>query len=163
MARRIGWRSRRSIVNSSHALAKNKETQYSKLWKRFAKEVWKVRQHICEMLRVISMRANSPDSISDSIHAVESAARVLDPQASKTLTPALNSLEKAGVLKHRALKEAFAKLYGYTSDEQGIRHALLDQNAADVGLEEALFMFGACASFAAYLTEKHRQVKIVES
>ena len=103
------------------------------------------------------------DSISDSIHAVESAARVLDPKASKTLTPALNSLEKAGVLKHRALKEAFAKLYGYTSDEQGIRHALLDQNAADVGLEEALFMFGACASFAAYLTEKHRQVKIVES
>ena len=103
------------------------------------------------------------DSISDSIHAVESAARVLDPKASKTLTPALNSLEKAGVLKHRALKEAFAKLYGYTSDEQGIRHALLDQNAADVGLEEALFMFGACASFAAYLTAKHRQVKIVES
>ena len=103
------------------------------------------------------------DSISDSIHAVESVARVLDPKASKTLTPALNSLEKAGVLKHRALKEAFAKLYGYTSDEQGIRHALLDQNAADVGLEEALFMFGACASFAAYLTEKHRQVKIVES
>ena len=49
--------------------------------------------------------------------------RVLDPKASKTLTPALNSLEKAGVLKHRALKEAFAKLYGYTSDEQGIRHA----------------------------------------
>ena len=52
---------------------------------------------------------------------------------------------------------------GYTSDEQGIRHALLEQGSANVGLEEALFMFGACASFAAYLTEKHRQVKIVGS
>ena len=99
------------------------------------------------------------DSISDSIHAVESAARVLSPKDSKTLNPALDSLERAGVLKHRALKGAFEKLYGYTSDEQGIRHALLDQNTADVGLEEALFMFGACASFAAYLTEKYRQVK----
>ena len=99
------------------------------------------------------------DSISDSIHAVESAARVLDPEASKNLTPALNSLEKAGVLEHRALKEAFAKLYGYTSDEEGIRHALVYRGSANVGLEEALFMFGACASFAAYLTEKHRQVK----
>ena len=99
------------------------------------------------------------DAIADSIHAVESVARVLDPEANKTLTPALNSLENAGVLNHRALKEAFSKLYGYTSDEQGIRHALLTNSAADVGQDEALFMFGACASFAAYLTQKHQQVK----
>ena len=97
------------------------------------------------------------DSIRDSIHAVESAARVLSPKNSKTLTPALNSLEKAGVLKHPTLKSAFVKLYGYTSNEEGIRHPLLESGVADVGLEEALFMFGACASFASYLTEKHRQ------
>lgn len=97
------------------------------------------------------------DSIADSIHAVESVARTIDPKASRTLGPALKSLEKSGVLKHPALRGAFEKLYGYTSDEQGIRHALLDKDAADVGLNEAMFMFGACASFAAYLTEKHRQ------
>ena len=97
------------------------------------------------------------DSVRDSIHAVESAARVLSPEDSRTLTPALSALERAGVLKHPALRSAFAKLYGYTSDEQGIRHPLLESGAADVGLEEALFMFGACASFAAYLTEKHRR------
>ena len=97
------------------------------------------------------------DSIVDSIHAVESVARIIDPKSSKTLKPALNSLEKAGLLTHPALKDAFNKLYGYTSDEQGIRHALHDQGAADVGLDEAIFMFGACASFAAYLTEKHRK------
>ena len=60
-------------------------------------------------------------------------------------------------MKHSALKQAFDRLYGYTNTEQGIRHALLDKGAADVGLNEAIFMFGACASFAAYLTEKHRQ------
>ena len=97
------------------------------------------------------------DSVADSIHAVESVARVIDPKASKTLGPALDSLEKAGMLKHKALKEAFQKLYGYASDEQGIRHALLEKDAPQVGQDEAVFMFGACASFAAYLTNRHRQ------
>ena len=97
------------------------------------------------------------DSITDSIHAVESVTRMLDPKA-KTLGEALNSLERSGLLKHPALKEAFSKLYGYTSDEQGIRHALLDKGSPDVDLDEAMFMFGACASFAAYLVNKHRKV-----
>ena len=98
-----------------------------------------------------------PDAITDCIHAVESVARIIDPKSSTTLGPALHSLEQADVLNHPALKQAFLNLYGYTSDEQGLRHALLDKDAADVGLEEAVFMFGACASFAAYLTQKHRQ------
>ena len=99
------------------------------------------------------------DSIADSILAVESAARVIDPEANTTLGPALKSLENAGLLKHPALKEAFNRLYGYTNDEQGIRHALLEHSAADVGLDEAVFMFGACASFAAYLAKKHGQAE----
>lgn len=98
------------------------------------------------------------DSITDSIHAVESVARKIDPNSNTTLGQALNSLERAGVLKHRALKQAFNNLYGYTNTEEGIRHALLNKSDADVGIDEALFMFGACASFSAYLSEKHRQV-----
>ena len=97
------------------------------------------------------------DSISDSIHAVESVACVIDPKANKTLGPALDSLESAGLLHHAALKGAFAKLYGYTSDEQGIRHALLERDAASVDLDEAMFMFGACASFAAYLVNRYQK------
>ena len=98
------------------------------------------------------------DSIVDSIHAVESVAREIDPESGKTLGPALKSLERAGMLKHPALKGAFDKLYNYTNAEQGLRHALLDRDAADVGLDEAMFMFGACASFAAYLTAKRRRI-----
>ena len=97
------------------------------------------------------------DSIADSIHAVESVARSIDPRASRSLGSALDSLEKAGLLKHPTLKQAFSKLYGYTSDEQGIRHALLDRTSPDVGLDEAMFMFGAGASFAAYLVTKNRR------
>ena len=82
----------------------------------------------------------------------------IDPNAGNTLGPALDSLEKAGVLNHRALKEAFSKLYGYTNDENGIRHALLEEEAAAVDLDDAVFMFGACASFAAYLVNRHEQL-----
>jgi len=98
------------------------------------------------------------ESVGNSIHAVESVACLIDPKAAKTLGPALKSLQDRGVLKHEALAKAFSALYGYSSNEQGIRHALLDRGEADVGLDEAMFMYGACASFAAYLVSKHRQI-----
>ena len=106
-------------------------------------------------LRKASERINAGDwagSVRESIHSVESVARQLDPGAA-TLGPALSSVEKRGAL-HPALKEAFSKLYGYTSDEQGVRHALLDRPDANVGIDEAVFMLGACASFASYLWRK---------
>ena len=98
------------------------------------------------------------DAVRESIHAVESVARTIDPNASKTLGPALTSLEKAGVLNHPSLREGFKRLYGYTSDKQGIRHALLEEGAADVDLDDAVFMFSTCASFAAYLVNRHKQL-----
>ena len=89
-------------------------------------------------------------SVRESIHAVESVARQLDPNASKTLGPALASLEKSGHL-HPALKTAFSKLYGYASNEEGIRHSLAYGPESPAGRDEAVFMLGACASFASYL------------
>ena len=94
-------------------------------------------------------------SVRESIHAVESVARQIDPKASKGLGAALTSLERQGAL-HPAFKQAISKLYGYTSDEQGIRHSLLDKAAANVTIDEAVFMLGACASFASYLWRKHK-------
>ena len=92
-------------------------------------------------------------SVRESINAVESVARQIAPDA-KTLGEALKLLQRRGLLKHTALQNGFSNLYGYTNDEQGIRHPLLDKPAADVGQDEALFMFGACASFASYLSRK---------
>ena len=99
------------------------------------------------------------DSIRDSIDAVESVAREIDPKGSKTLGSALDSLERTGFSIHPALKEGFKKLYGYTNDEPGIRHPLRNKGAPNIGLDEAVFMFGACASFAAYLATKHRDLQ----
>lgn len=95
-------------------------------------------------------------SIRESIHAVESVAKQVDPDGSQTLGAALDSLEKRGVLQHKALKKALSTLYGYTSDEKGIRHALLEEGKSNVTIDEAVFMLGACASFASYLWRKHK-------
>ena len=111
-------------------------------------------------LRNATVNINSvqySNAVRDSIHAVESVACMIDPRANKTLGAALDSLEREGLLDHPGLKQGFKKLYGYTSDEQGIRHALLDQDSPNVGLEEAVFMFGACASFAAYLVSLNQK------
>lgn len=112
-------------------------------------------------LRNASKCINDGDAaggIRESILAVESVAREINPNAT-TLAKALAPLEKQGVLQHKALKEALGKLYGYTSDEQGIRHALLDNAKANVTIDEAVFMLGACASFASYLWRKHIAAK----
>lgn len=91
------------------------------------------------------------DSVRESIHAVESVARVLEPSAK--LSKALAILEKA-VHLHPSMKNGFNALYGWTSDDDGIRHALLDDGDAKVDEADALFMIGACASFVSYLIAK---------
>lgn len=88
-------------------------------------------------------------SVRESIHAVEAMARRLAPEAS-SLGAALSVLEQRGHL-HGGLKKAFGSLYGYSSDEEGVRHALVLGDEAQVDEADALFMLGACASFVSYL------------
>lgn len=95
---------------------------------------------------------NWANSVRESIHAVEAIARKIDPDAN-TLGPALKKLEQNGYI-HGSLKSGFEKLYGYTNDERGIRHALSEEEAR-VDEVDALFMLGACASFVSYLISKN--------
>src|SRR5262249_6027064 len=62
-------------------------------------------------------------SVRESIHAVEAVAVSLAP-GTDTLGAALKVLEQRGNL-HGSLKAAFGSLYGYASDEEGVRHALV--------------------------------------
>jgi hypothetical protein len=94
-----------------------------------------------------------PDSIRESIHAVESVARTLEPDGK--LSTALAKLEGSANI-HPAMKAGFLSLYGYTSDEQGIRHAHLNEPSAKPDETDALFMIGACAAFVSYLINKAR-------
>ena len=51
-----------------------------------------------------------------------------------TLGSTLKKLEKdGGVVIHGAMKTAFEKLYGYTSDSDGIRHGGID-DIVNIGL-----------------------------
>jgi hypothetical protein len=88
-------------------------------------------------------------SVRESIHAVEAMAVQLAP-GTDTLGAALKVLEQRGHL-HGGLKAAFGSLYGYSSDEEGVRHALVFGNDAQVDEADALFMLGACASFVSYM------------
>jgi hypothetical protein len=104
-------------------------------------------------------KGDYPDSVRESINAVESVARKLDPEAKGGLAPALKALERHAAI-HGALRAGFSSIYGYTSDEDGIRHSMLEGGAA-VDLEDAVFMLGACASFTSYLVGKARKVGLI--
>ncbi|MFH1639453.1 MAG: hypothetical protein ABIB93_03970 [Chloroflexota bacterium] len=98
----------------------------------------------------------SPDyrnSIKESISAVEAICRAITGNDKATLGEALKIIQEQGKLNlHTALKQAFSNLYGYTSDAEGIRHALLDE--PNLNSEDALFMLVSCSAFINYLGSK---------
>lgn len=119
------------------------------------------RKHISTAVDLFSKRPN-PDyrnAIKEAISAIESIAKQVGDQKGDGLTHALRALEeKAGL--HGALRSAFERLYGYTSDESGIRHAILEDPA--VGFEEAKYMIVACSAFANYLAAKSEKAGLLK-
>lgn len=109
-----------------------------------------VAAHLQRALEFLSDRKN-PDyrnSVKESISAVESMAKTMSGNSKATLPDALKELEKRKKL-HSALKDGFIKLYGYTSDGDGIRHAMLEESSADS--KDARFFLLSCTSFVNYL------------
>lgn len=109
-----------------------------------------VAAHLKRALELMADRSN-PDyrnSIKESVCAVESMAKVVAKAPKATLSDALRVLEKNGQM-HKALKEGFLKLYGYTSDEEGIRHAMLEE--PDLTAADAKYFLMSCTSFSNYL------------
>jgi hypothetical protein len=116
------------------------------------------REHLKTAVQHVS-GGNYADSVRESIHAVESVAKTLEPSAE--LSKALAKLEGSASI-HGGLKKAFLAIYGYTSDEKGIRHALIDDANAKVDEADALFMIGACAAFVSYLINKSRSAGLLK-
>ena len=109
-----------------------------------------VRKHLRKSAERIN--ANQPaDAMRESIHAVESVLRIVTDE--KDFNKALQKFKTSHRI-HKALKGAFEKLYGYTSDEPGIRHGLGDQPESPAGMDEAVFMLGTCAAFVGYVIRK---------
>jgi hypothetical protein len=69
---------------------------------------------------------------------------------------------RGGPRLSRALKKGFTAIYGFTSDEQGIRHPMLEKVAPDVDETDALFMIGACSAFVSYLVNKARNAGLLK-
>jgi hypothetical protein len=91
-------------------------------------------------------------SVRESIHAVESVAKLIEPKGS-TLGDALQRLDKAGRINPN-LKRGLNALYDYSSDERGIRHAKVFGPEAAVDETDALLMLGSCAAFVTYLIQR---------
>jgi AbiJ N-terminal domain 4 len=107
-------------------------------------------QHIKTALLLYADR-KTPDyrnSVKESISAIESAVKIISGKNEATLGDALK-LIGAKKPMHEAFKQALLKLYGYTSDARGVRHALLDESVVDEA--EARFMVVICSAFVTYL------------
>ena len=120
-----------------------------------------VNKHITKALDLFSDRKN-PDyenSIKESISAVEAMCCIITGMsgANATLGKALKKLKENGVHIHSAMESAFSSLYGYTSDENGIRHGGIDFTEAPS--EDAKFMLISCSAFVNYLIEKWSKVQ----
>ena len=95
-------------------------------------------------------------SIRESVGALEAAARSLAPSRPKEVSHALSELREVLSI-HPALTAAMGNLYGYASNEQGLRHGRVDDSSSSVvGQDEAVLMLGMCASAAGYLLNKSR-------
>jgi hypothetical protein len=91
------------------------------------------------------------NAVKEAISAVESAVRVITSEPKATLGDALKKLDAIKTL-HPAFKQAMDKLYGYTSDEGGIRHSLIDLSKVDEA--DAKFMIVTCSAFMNFCMQR---------
>lgn len=118
-----------------------------------------VKIHLSMALEKLSDKKN-PDyrnSIKESISAVESICQIISCKPKAELGKALKLL-KTKIPIHSALEQGFIKLYGYTSDSDGIRHSLMD--VPNLDQEDALYMLVSCSAFINYLVAKSQKAQI---
>lgn len=118
--------------------------------------------HLSAAITALSQKPK-PDyrrCVQEAIHAVESVAVCIDRGSANTLDPALKALApKAGI--HPALQAAFGKMYGYTSDADGIRHAIIESPTVDFA--DAKYMLVSCSAFVHYLIQKASAAGLLDS
>ena len=137
------------------------ENELNEITNAMHSEFDSVDQHIKKALTLYSDR-DKPDyenSIKESISAVEAMCCIITGMKGKnaTLGEALKKLEENGVHIHRAMKSGFSSLYGYASDEDGIRHGGI--NFVNAPEEDARYMLVSCSAFVNYLKDKYSKTQ----
>lgn len=115
-----------------------------------------VKEHLQRAVSHFSNKEN-PDfrnSIKESISAVESLCIEITGNEKATLGDTLKKMNANGEL-HPALQKSFSALYGYTSDSNGIRHALLQES--NLASDDAKYMLVSCSAFINYLISKREK------
>lgn len=110
------------------------------------------RRHLENALHLFAKRP-TPDyrnSIKESICSIESYFFVLNGRKSPSMKDAMQLAEQNGFHLHGALRDSILKLFGWTSDEGGIRHALAE-NEATVNETHARFMLVICSALFNFL------------
>jgi hypothetical protein len=112
-----------------------------------------VAMHVEPALKLFANREKPEhrNSMKESISAVEALCKIIAEDDKATLGPALDKI-RARVRLHPKQVEGFKALYGYTSDDHGIRHALKDD--AEPEAEDAKYFLAICSAFVNYVTEK---------
>jgi hypothetical protein len=108
------------------------------------------RIHFERAIDLLSDR-RAPDfrnSIKESISAVEAICRLIANSHSDTLGLAVKKVSTKTPL-HPAFEQALLKLYGFTCDDGGIRHALMEEPS--LGYADAKFMLVLCSAFTNFL------------
>jgi len=113
-----------------------------------------VNKHLKTAIEYLSDKKNPNyrNCVKESISAVEAFCKIITNRERATLGDALKVIEQKFTI-HTALKDAFSKIYGYTSDSAGIRHSLTEKDNI-VTQEDAIFMVVACSAFINYLKSK---------
>ncbi len=112
-----------------------------------------VRQQLEQALKLFGRRP-APDyanAIKEAVSAVEGTVKLINGSRGGGLHDALEAVS-AKVDLHPALKGALEKLYGYASDEDGIRHARLE--AGTTAEAEARLMIVTCSAVVNFLIVK---------
>jgi hypothetical protein len=104
-----------------------------------------VHDHLNKALSLLSDRKEPdyPNSIKESICALESLVQILLGEKG-TLGDLIKKLDV-----HPALKQGFSNLYGWTSDEGGIRHGRVEENFK-TEIAEARYMLVTTSAFINY-------------
>lgn len=118
------------------------------------------REHIEKAVGFLADREHKDykNCIKESISAVETICQIIIGSNTATLNKAIQKLKNKGIKIHPVLETAFTKLYAYTSDEGGIRHAE-GLFVSEVSFEEAKFMIVSCSAFVNYLIAEYGKIK----
>lgn len=110
----------------------------------------KVNDHIKKAILYISESGEKDykNSIKESITALETLCSILTKKDKGTLGETIEIIGKEKKI-HPALKEAIAKLYGFASDEPGIRHGS-GKVGNNISFDDAKFVLVICSAIINY-------------